>query len=213
MVTENPRLTRSRQALIRAMTTMLDSNLPAAGMTITDVVRLAGVSRPTFYQHFGDLSALMRGAALARLEATFAKIPDAALGESWTMFVRATFRTLLADLHFHARFYLTALQGPGGYALSADLVGYLAKHLLDASPLGPIIRRRVDADSATGHAELLAAGTVWHVVRWLETDFTGTNTIDAMVDRISLLLLSASGATESEIEAVRSESAPADLAR
>lgn len=123
------------------------------------------------------------------------------------MFARATFRTLLADLHTHARFYLTALQGPAGYALSADLVGYLSRHLLDASPLGPIIRRRVDADSATGHAELLAAGTVWHVVRWLDTDFTGTNTIDAMVDRISMLLLSASGATESEIEAVRSETA------
>src|SRR5215217_4454150 len=55
----DPRWFRSRQALIAAMTQLLDER-DLAEISITDLVQRASVSRPTFYQHFADLNGLAR---------------------------------------------------------------------------------------------------------------------------------------------------------
>lgn len=207
---EDPRSRRSRQALIDAMTSILRETPLATSPSITDVVRRAAVSRPTFYQHFGDLTALTRAAALARLQAAFARIPATALGETWTVFARSTFRVLLAELAADAHFYGHALGGQAQPALVDEVVGFLAAHLLEQSPLGPIIRRHVDGATAEEHARFLAAGSAWHVTRWLRShaDDPGTATdLDTMVDRLSDLLVVASGASGREIAAVRAETA------
>lgn len=205
MVREDPRLARSRAALLAAMTAALDSDEGVDHLTIADLTRRAGVSRPTFYQHFADPAALVRAAALGRLQATFDRIPDVVLGETWPRFVRGTLRTILADLHAHERFYLRTLHGPSGVGFLRDVVQFLAGRLHDVSPLGPVIRRRVDAATARARAEFLAAGAVWHVVRWLEGDASGEDAVDAAVGEVGDLLLTSSGATPEEIESARLE--------
>ena len=207
MTYEDPRPIRSRQALIQAMTEMLDSGDAGQDVTIADLARSAGVSRPTFYQHFGDLGTLAHAAALSRLEAAFAAIPEDNLGCTWTADARNTFQILFADLDAHARFYRRALQGPAGYALSQDAVRLLAKRLLDTSPLGPIIRRRQGPDSPQDRAEFLAAGVAWHVTNWLRQEPRTPGAADEVAERVSALLLAACGATEAEIAAVEAGSA------
>lgn len=202
---EDPRSARSRSALIEAMTDLLESEASVESLSVTDVVRKAGVSRPTFYQHFGEMSLLVRAAALHRLAGAFAAIPEVALGESWTTFARGTFRGLLSHLQGRAAFYKRSLTSGGSQALSEDVIGLLAARLLNVSPLGPILRNRTRVGSPEDRATFLAAGTFWLVVRWLDSDFTGPDSVEAMVDRISLLLLSAAGVTDGEIALVRAQ--------
>ncbi|HRO94858.1 TetR/AcrR family transcriptional regulator [Citricoccus sp.] len=189
------------------MTAMLDEGTDPAGLNVTDVVQRAGVSRPTFYKYFRDVPALVWEAALRRMQATFDRVPQAALGETWTVFARGTFLTLLTDLAEHRSFYLSALAiNPAEVA--ADFIRYLAHRLLTSSPLGPIIHRRKGPDTAQQRAQFLAAGSVWLVQHWLVTSTDPLQEVEDMVDRLSALLLSSSGATEQEIAAVRA-AAPA----
>lgn len=213
MTYEDPRPIRSRQALIQAMTEVLDSEAADQDITVADLARLAGVSRPTLYQHFGDLATLTHAAALARLEAAFAQIPEDNLGDTWTAYARNTFHFLFTDLDTHARFYRRALQGPAGYAFSQDVVGLLARRLLDTSPLGPIIRRRQGPDSPQDRAEFLAAGVAWHVIHWLQQEPRTPNTVDEAAERVSALLLAACGATKAEIAAVEAGTVPPGIVR
>src|SRR5690625_7084669 len=70
-VAVNPRAERSRTALIDAMTSALETLEPGTVLSVAEIARTAGVSRPTLYQHFGDLPNLMRAAAMVRLVALF----------------------------------------------------------------------------------------------------------------------------------------------
>lgn len=187
------------------MTELLDSEVALESLSVTDIVRHAGVSRPTFYQHFGEVSLLVRAAAVHRLADTFAEIPDVAYGESWTTFARGTFHGLLTHLRDHVSFYKKAFVSAGSQALSEDVIDLIAARLLEVSPLVPILRNPSHAARPEDRALFLAAGTFWHVIRWLDSDFTGSNSVDAMVDRISVLLLTAAGVTDSEVAAVRAQ--------
>src|SRR5699024_12612624 len=70
----NPRAERSKAALVEAMTDALDAYEPGDSLSIAEISRAAGVSRPTLYQHFGDLPNLMRAAAMVRLVALFESV-------------------------------------------------------------------------------------------------------------------------------------------
>ncbi|WP_344033565.1 TetR/AcrR family transcriptional regulator [Leucobacter iarius] len=198
----------AREAMIEAMTELLMSGKAASELSITEFVASVGVSRPTFYAHFQDVPAVARQAALTRMKHTFAKIPAAAVGDSWQSFARGTFTTLLTDLVRDARFYLTAWES-AETLLTADIVGFLANRLLDESPLGPIIRRRAGADTPQQRAEFLAAGTIWQVRAWLTSGTATEDTVDAFNDQLATLLFSSSGATPEEIAAT-GMGAPAD---
>lgn len=200
---------RSWAPLIDAVTAILDEgadpHAPNTPLNVADVARRAGVSRPTFYKYFRDVPTLVRAAALQRMEATFERVPTVELGDTWTVFARDTFQTLLTDLAAHRRFYLSAIAlNPADVA--SDFVRYISHRLLAYSPLGPVIHRRKGPDTAAERAEFLAAGTVWLVQQWLAASADPLAEIPDMVDRLSALLLSSSGATEQEIAAVRSAS-------
>src|SRR5699024_11274618 len=72
----NPRAERSRTALIEAMTRALDAHELGSVLSVAEISRAAGVSRPTLYQHFGDLPNLMRAAAMVRVVALFDSVPE-----------------------------------------------------------------------------------------------------------------------------------------
>lgn len=198
----HPQTGRSLAPLVNAVTAMLDEGTDPATLNVAVVARRAGVSRPTFYQYFRDVPALVRAAALQRMEATFERVPPVELGDTWTVFAQDTFLTLLTDLAERRRFYLSAIT-LNPTEVAGDFVRYISHRLLDHSPLGPIIHRRPGPDTATQRAEFLAAGTVWLVQQWLASSPDPLTEIEDMVGRLSALLLASSGATAAEIAAVR----------
>lgn len=193
---------RSLAPLMDAVTAMLDEGWDPAALNVADVSRRAGVSRPTFYKYFKDVPALVRAAALQRMEATFERVPPVELGDTWTVFAQDTFQTLLTDLAGRRRFYLSAIT-LNPTEVASDFVHYISHRLLAHSPLGPIIHRRKGPDTAAQRAEFLAAGTVWLVQQWLATSADPLGEVEDTVGRLSALLLASSGATEAEIAAVR----------
>lgn len=197
----DPRLARTRAAILDAATEAMESG-PLEEITISGLVERAGVSRPSLYQHFGDLPTVFRDAAFARLQERFALIQPPAVFEStaqWAGFLRAGVGGLLEHLREHAVFYRRALHGPSGRELSASVVAFLTTRILEHSPLGT----RIPRDAALrpeDRVAAIAAGTVWIITDWLGSDLSGPDAVDAMTDRIAALLITLSGA---EPEALR----------
>lgn len=200
--TLDPRTARTRKALIDTMTTLIDSRETLEGISITDVTHAAGVSRPTFYQHFGDIHTLVRAAVTARLREVFELVPEGAIGEDWTKHMRGNFVTLLGGMKENAGFFHTVLTISGGYDLHTDVVTLLAERLLTKSPLARRIAAAGEPATAVERGEFLAAGLVWHHIKWLHSDFTGNDSVEAAADRTIFLFLGAIGASEDEIRAV-----------
>ena len=79
----DPRFQRSLEALVDALTGLLDRE-PVAAISITRLVQAAGVSRPTFYRHFPDIAAAAQHAAIVRLAGAF-PYPEPLTGDAPTM--------------------------------------------------------------------------------------------------------------------------------
>ncbi|MDJ1369972.1 TetR/AcrR family transcriptional regulator [Gulosibacter molinativorax] len=195
---QDPRAARSYDALIQAMLAVLRRGEDPAAVSITEIVKAAKVSRPTFYQHFADVPDLIRAATLHRLESIFARIAAAELGGTWEDFARAKLRILLGALQSDAETYLRVLRGPAAARVIRGVIDFLADQLLHHSPLGTAVTRKVSNEEAHARAEFLGAGATWRVVTWLESDFTGSNSLDEMVERLAANILLASGATSTE---------------
>lgn len=203
MSTKDPRATRSRQALIDAATRILDSTLHPE-LAISDIVREAGVSRPTFYQHFGDTSALIQAATLTRLGEIFSVAKPLALSTSWTEFARENFRAMLAEMNKNRTFYTNVLAGSGGYNASSDVITAIAERILTNSPLGPVLHSRKHPLSAHEHAHFMSAGAVWLIARRLFETTEPLNTLE-LADHIGALILGSSGVHEHEFAAAYPE--------
>src|SRR5699024_12267314 len=74
----NPRAERSKTALITAMTRALDEYEPGQVLSLAEISRAAGVSRPTPYQHLGRLANLIRAAAAVQRVALLDSVPPPA---------------------------------------------------------------------------------------------------------------------------------------
>lgn len=188
----DPRFTRSRLALLAAMTALLDER-DVAQISITDVVARAQVSRPTFYQHFSDVPAIARRAFFMRLEEAFPATSSDERPASQSLHpIAETARVILDHMMTHSAFYLRVLAGAGTVELFDDLVSFLEDRLIVESPLGPAIQAS-SSISPSDRGTILAGGIVWLVMRWLHSDFEGRNTPAEMAMRIarSLSVLSA----------------------
>ncbi|HWI31463.1 MAG TPA: TetR/AcrR family transcriptional regulator, partial [Microbacterium sp.] len=173
---------RSRDALRRAATDLLDQR-DAWSISITDVVREAKVTRPTFYQAFDGLSDLFTAAALGRLEAAFDRIDlelapaqenvQEVMGGAFTIVVRA-----LAE---HEAFYLRVVNGPGGNAVVTAVTDAVSGRLKAASPVVALLEDGVmPADSARS---ALAAGAVWLIIDWLASPSPARPPIETIASR------------------------------
>jgi AcrR family transcriptional regulator len=158
---ENPIATRSRAALLDAARELLEQR-PASEISIKDVVDRAGMSRPTFYQHFTDLGALFASAGLARLEESFAGLssPDGTRKASEAS-LTALFGELITRMAEHAHLYARIHESQGGPAFHAAAVSAAAAWLRQQ----PQLRHLANAEDAAW--EFLAAGVVWTVTRYL----------------------------------------------
>ncbi|PPI11393.1 hypothetical protein C5D04_12990 [Rathayibacter sp. AY1D2] len=162
----DPRLTRSRELLLTAITSALDR--PGDDQpSITELCGAAGVSRPTFYQHFGDVPSLIEAAAVERMHALFGDVAPGTAPADWEGAVPRIVRGLLEGLLVHADFYRRVLSGGAARAVQESVVAFLAQRLLAFSPLAERGSGGGDHARVERFAVLLAAGTTWLVVGWL----------------------------------------------
>ncbi|MDO4898285.1 MAG: TetR/AcrR family transcriptional regulator [Rothia sp. (in: high G+C Gram-positive bacteria)] len=184
----DPRPARSRTALIEAITAVLAAE-DADPVNITDIVKRAGVSRPTFYQHFDDLGQLTRAAALEKLSSTFATMDSQNFAPDTPGFTVRFTTAMLTQLRDDAAFYRKVLASAGDSALVAELITFLTHRLLNHSPFADGVTAKVA--NAESYAQFIAAGVSWTAVRWLGTDFTGYNTPEAMAARLTEMIQAA----------------------
>ncbi|MGO4105333.1 TetR/AcrR family transcriptional regulator [Leifsonia sp. YAF41] len=185
----DPRAIRSRAALL-AIAEQLLGEARADELTITEVASRAGVSRPTFYQHFADVPALIAAAVVADLEASFARSDAQLTDQAGVEFLRGTIRMLLEHVSLRREVYRRVLRGSSSYVVLSAAVGYIStrmsEHVLGAH-LAP--GSRADDDRITS----IAAGSTWLVLQWLETDFPGRDTPEAFAEHLSDLMLTLAG--------------------
>lgn len=164
--TESPMRARSRRRLCEAVTQLLDDRDPT-DVTITDVVREAGLTRPTFYAIWDGLPAAFAEAAVERLNEAFDgvvlgrfdEVPDReGLNE--------VLRTIMVRLQPHAGFYAKVLTGPSAFVVQRAMVERVCtrirwstavREVLAAGPVGGQVA-----------AEAIAAAIMWIITRWLE---------------------------------------------
>jgi AcrR family transcriptional regulator len=180
---QDPRAARSRDALLGAAAALLRQR-EASAITATDVVRQAAVSRPTLYQHFGDLPTLFVEATTSHLHSLFDDALPPAHAGSYAS-AHASIEHLLEHLMADAALFRHAIRGPGGYAVLRALTETLSQRLRTHSPLrsalaSPHTPAQVD--------EFLAHGTVGLVAQWLDSDFMGDDSVSNMTNRIIALL-------------------------
>jgi AcrR family transcriptional regulator len=163
------RLIRTRAALVDAITELLDER-PVSEITISDLVRRAQVTRPTFYQHFSDIAAVARAALIERLQSSF---PPQHLIREWEELdptsweLEQTITGILSHIVHHSLFYRRVLHGAGSFPLYEDLCDFIEAELMTRSP----IRHKIREAALSGRIDpaFIAGGFVTLVVRWLKT--------------------------------------------
>lgn len=170
----DPRARRSQAALIQAMTEILDES--DATPNVTDVVKRAGASRPTFYQHFGDVGTLMHAAALARLEGLMhvfaSEEDDETAYEDPGARIAEHLGGLFSNLAKHRDFYRRVLTGPASIGTLSAIVSLVTDYLTNKSTMLPHIRKLAHDDEAQAaeFTEFLAAGITQQVFFGLIND-------------------------------------------
>lgn len=162
------RTRRSKAALVRAVGELLDSG--DTRPSITNVVALAGTSRPTFYQHFGDVAALQRAAAHEELDLVFAQIdPIDLTGPGWERALQDLMTLVVERIDQRRDFFASVMAGPAAFDVLSDTVAIVADRIIARSP-------SVAASGSSGSpgspaaadvSRFLAAGTVWLLLDWV----------------------------------------------
>ncbi|GAA3886852.1 hypothetical protein GCM10022381_31160 [Leifsonia kafniensis] len=185
----DPRAIRSRDALLAIAEQLLDE-AHADGLTVTEVASRAGVSRPTFYQHFADVSALIAAAVVAEIEASFARSDAQFTDRTGVEFLRGTNRMLLEQVSLRRDVYRRVLRGSSSYVVLSAAVGYISTRMSE-HVLGAHLAQGSPADD--DRITAIAAGSTWLVLQWLETDFTGRDSPEAFAQRLTDLMLTLAG--------------------
>lgn len=154
----DPRVARSRETLIAAMTELLRKQ-PIDKITASMVAREARTSRPTLYQHFGDLTGLAVAAAVHNLE----QLLFTAWDEDGLAVARETsdsqtnnaaaIRNLLTHLREDQEFFLNVTQGPSSYRVIQAITYALARQLWNGLALEKGLDRSKNPFTSLTHFE------------------------------------------------------------
>ena len=154
----DPRVARSRETLIAAMTELLREQ-PIDKITASMVAREANTSRPTLYQHFGDLTGLAVAAAVHNLE----QLLFTAWEEDGPAVARETsdshannaaaIRNLLTHLREDQAFFLNVTQGPSSYRVTQAITYALARQLWNGLALEKGLDRSKNPFTSLTHFE------------------------------------------------------------
>ena len=183
--TSRPAL-RSRDKLRAAAVVLLDQREPA-DVTITDLVNEAGVSRPTFYAVYRDLSEAWADAAVLRLEEAFDGIDPATdgFGTGDIGRILEVIGVAVEKLEPHVDFMHRVLTGPGGPEVLRQSIDYLAGRILAAPTLGGSLAAGPLAPETAARA--IAASVAWTAVQWASDP--GRGPLGDLVSDLGVLLV------------------------
>lgn len=162
------RAQRSRERLITAMIQALDSSPEPPSASA--LVKLAGASRPTLYQHFGDVPTLMLEAAMSRLDEAFQGLEplDEDSASTCHAQLEGNFHTIFTHLTEHRAFYLAVLNGPSGRQAEQTLENYLTARLENSPLVQRALRENVGESLSHRFTMFLSAGLMAVAIRDLE---------------------------------------------
>lgn len=129
-LTHDPRAERTRQLIFTAIRTLIAQ--PAASVSVAEIVRLAGISRSSFYAHFASLDVL----AAELLQAQFADIGAAGLDlprpRSRENASRLGYARLVAHMVENFPLYASVLELPLTRSAHDEIIEAYATHMLES---------------------------------------------------------------------------------
>lgn len=184
---DDPRFLRTRRALLDAVVALVDAE-PSQPISITKLVETAGVTRPTFYQHFPDVSSALQRAALERVATVLPPFTGVCTPETIEQTVTQHALPALIHIDAHRPFYLRSIEGAATAAFFEELVQFVSQRMLtrttdDLSPLA--------SEKLSQLSDVIAGGSMWLVVRWIRGDLlcTPADLAARMADTARLLYL------------------------
>ena len=170
----DPRVQRSRASIIAAVGELVESQ-PVEQISITRVVEAAGITRPTFYQHFPDVMKAIQAAVFERLEEAF-PMPPPVQGllsdEDLRQRIIDHATPVLTHLAEHPGFYQRVLTSAIGVGFFDQLISFVASRILTTLAAGAERRGEHQRHLSTA----IAAGMTWLVIRWVSS---GDLTLDS----------------------------------
>ena len=163
---QDPRATRTRQAIFDAVE-VLDARTGTA-VTVSAIVRAAGISRGSFYTHFADIDEL----AVTLLGYAFDEIgrEDLArrqqVGVTGAEVARAALGHLVFHLHDHRSLYVAIFGLPATSQAFFQAVELCAFHMRQTFALLPNIPPLLDTEAT---ATYVAGGTLTILSTWLRS--------------------------------------------
>lgn len=169
---DDVRFQRSLSALIDATISLVEDR-PVQQISITQLVETAGVTRPTFYQHFSDIPFAAQRAALHRLDQAIPPIGGVVMPMTEDVASQIEHHLLPALTHLadHRTFYLRVIEGGASVTFFEELVRFVA------SKMSPELFCQTANQKGVVEKDLLdmvAGGSMWLLVRWLRGEIEGS---------------------------------------
>lgn len=166
----DPRFQRSLEGLSQAIWE-LAATTPLSELSITVVAQRAGVSRPTFYQHAGDVRELARSVGLRRLEAETPGLPyygpfGLAEVDAVSQHLALSIRQPMRFLAVYQDFYLNLLEHAATPSLFARVIDLLMARL-DMRTFAPL--SLVSGISEDRFGTVVHGGIMWRIISWLQS--------------------------------------------
>jgi len=179
----DPRAERTRRAIVEAVGQL--TSLGQAPISVSDVVRQAGISRSSFYVHFSNLDEL----AVSALQLEFHAIGTAGMDLrregllSGRETARIGYRRLVSHLLAHDSLYSSVLGLPLSWQAYEAAVSAYAEELLPTIVTLPSVPPDIIPAVA---ARYLAAGSLMIISSWVRGDSPISD--DELVDQLVSLL-------------------------
>lgn len=178
---QDPRAERTRQAIFLAVSQLMSGRSDA--ISVNDVVRVAGVSRSSFYKHFANLDEV----AIAILEKQFTEIDGGdrplRLQAASRSAAHAGYTRLVRHMVEALPLYSSLLQLPLTRAAYDEMVDAYATRLLESLRILDSAPADVDPELATHY---IAGGALTLISAWMRGRFDVSD--DELVDQLVALL-------------------------
>jgi AcrR family transcriptional regulator len=159
---EDPRITRSRQALTEAAHELLMERNPEK-ISVTDIAQRAGLSRPTLYQHFADRESVLAAAVQMRLAAILGLKPPKGSCASNAAGPDRLY-ALIDELDKSRERYRLLIDSSAGSRVRREIAGYFAVLVSDYITRG----RPANPSEAEYLAKFVAGGAMALLENWIE---------------------------------------------
>lgn len=164
---KSSRLQKSYTKIIQAVTELIETTDDINRITVTDIVKAAGLTRPTFYACFSDIPSAFASSARERLIKAFDGFDLSSFADEAdpSMRMSAAFKGILDRLEQKADYFTKILNGPGCQVTYEQIVSFVSNRLRNYSPVSVALSNGVLSPEVSCSA--IAAGVTWMTTQWL----------------------------------------------